>query len=93
MKIIGTTQNGFILESSETELANIAGYFTKFSGVAEQFKIGSEIAVNAVFSKLEALASAKSEMKAMEDKLQAIAAELKGLRQDGPIKNLAKAGV
>jgi hypothetical protein len=93
MKIIGTTQNGFILESSETELANIAGYFSKFSGVVEQFKIGSEITVSAVYQKLDALANAKTELKSMEDKLQAIAQELKALRQDGPIKNLVKAGV
>lgn len=92
MKIIATTKNGFILESTENELANIAGYFSKFSGVTEQFKIGSEIAVNAVFNKLDGLANAKTELKAMEDKLQAIAQDLKTLRQDGPIKNLVKAG-
>jgi hypothetical protein len=92
MKIIATTQGGFILEATELELANVAGYYSKFSGVANEFKIGSEIAVNAVWSKLDALATAKTEIKAMEDKLQAIAVELKGLRQDGPLKNLVKAG-
>lgn len=87
MKIIATTQHGFILEATQTELANIAGYATKFSGIAAEFKIGSEIAVNAVFNKLDALATAKAELKATEDQLKAIADQIKSLRQDGPIKN------
>ena len=93
MKIIGTTQGGFILEATELELANVAGYHSKFSGVANEFKIGSEIAVNAVWNKLDALATAKVELNAMEDALKAIADQIKSLRQDGPIKNLVKAGV
>lgn len=87
MKIIATTKNGFILEATELELANIAGYSSKFSGIADQFKIGTDIAVNAVFNKLDKLAVAKKELKETEDKLQALAQELKSLRQDGPIKN------
>lgn len=87
MKIIATTQNGFILEATEVELANIAGYASKFSGINEQFKIGTEIAVNAIFKKLDALALAKVELQATEDKLKALAQEIKTLRTDGPIKN------
>lgn len=87
MKIIATTQNGFILEATETELANIAGYASKFSGIPVAFTIGTNIAVSNIFQKLNVLALAKTELAATEDKLKALAQEIKTLRTDGPIKN------
>lgn len=92
MKIIGTTQNGFILEATENELANIAGYYSKFSGISDKFKLGTEIAVSDIYKQLDTLATAKAELAAIETQLTNVASTLKTIRQDSPIKNVEKAG-
>jgi hypothetical protein len=67
MKIIGSTNNGFIVEASEDEIANLCGYYSKYQH-SEQLrtnvpvKVGDSINVAQMYSQLILLASLESRM-------------------------------
>lgn len=49
MKIIGTTDNGYIIEINKTEAANMAGAYSSFSDECKDWKIGSVISIGRIY--------------------------------------------
>ena len=56
MKIIGKTNDGFILESSAKELANLIGFYSEYTN--ELPKVGSEIEIDHMYNQLYQLSYA-----------------------------------
>ena len=63
MKVIAQTGNGFLLEATPDEIANICGYY---SAIAPEFDptvaIGDEIQVSEIFSKFTLLLGKKADI-------------------------------
>ncbi len=81
MKVIGITQNGFILESSRDEVANLIGFYSAYSDKAKinDLKTGTEIKVSDMYSQLYGIAAirrkitdAQKELRAAADKLDPV---------------------
>lgn len=77
MKIIGKTGNGYIIDASNDELANLLGYYSHYSfgGGNERMtpKIGDEVNVAQMFKHLYELGSAQKEIAATAAKLRTAA--------------------
>lgn len=72
MKIIGESQDTFILEASKDEVANLTGYYSKYD---DKFKatVGSKIKISAMYGQLYNLKNNQPELKKVVDKLRTIA--------------------
>jgi hypothetical protein len=75
MKIIGKTENGFVLIASADEVANLIGYHSKYSDAkaVRDLDVGSEIRVAEMYRHLSRLGHAKQEISDMAAKLRAAA--------------------
>jgi hypothetical protein len=78
MKIIGETENGFIVETDKNELSNLVGYQTDFertynTNQRRSFKIGDKIQINAMFDRLYRMANKEKELMEISAKLKAAA--------------------
>lgn len=81
MKIIGKTENEFILTASKEEIANLIGYYNDYHlpnrrynhGGYEKLMIGDEIKVAAMFRHLHSLQSAGSDIAAVVAKIRTAA--------------------
>lgn len=72
MKIIGQSDNTFILEASKTEVANLVGYYhSSTAGVGTYLHVGAEIRVSAMFMRLHHLEQRKGELERMAKQLRA----------------------
>lgn len=70
MKIIGTTESGYILESSADEVANLIGYYSKYSTGLSRPAVGETIRVHEMYTYLRNLTMAAKEMENITKKLQ-----------------------
>ena len=61
MKIIGKTEDGFILDVSAKEIANLIGYYSEYSDPFK-VKVGDEIAISDMYRQLDALAAQDKEI-------------------------------
>lgn len=53
MKIIAKTSNGFLFEASETEIANLAGFYHEYdSGFSRKLEIGDALKISEMFQQL-----------------------------------------
>ena len=77
MKIIGKTEDGFILDASRKEVANLIGFFSGFG--IKNVTVGSEIEVHHMYSQLYELSHFKAELGNISDKLEKYAKELRPL--------------
>ena len=62
MKIIGTTENGFIIDADTNEIAKLVGYHSKYTDSFKKPKVGDEIKVDAMFNQLYTLANKKHDL-------------------------------
>lgn len=78
MKIIGVTTNGFILESSRDEVANLLGFYSGYSEKAKvgELKSGAYIKVAEMYSQLYQLAGAKKKIVEAQKQLREVADRL-----------------
>jgi hypothetical protein len=76
MKIIGESQDGFILQASKSEVANIVGHYSNYS---EGFKanVGVEIQIAAMYQNLKELANSKQALEEAGKVLHRLADSLK----------------
>lgn len=78
MKIIGKTRDGFILESSAEELANLCGHYSHYPSV-DGYKtpsVGDDVQVSAMYHKLYELARDRDKIRQAKDALIDAAARL-----------------
>lgn len=77
MRIIGKTDDGFILQATCDEVANFAGYYYAYSGEAKahHFKpdVGVEIAIGEMYQQLYSLAGAIAKVRCAQSNLRAVA--------------------
>lgn len=75
MKVIGKSKDGFILQATETEVANLIGYYSERS---DGFKVkpGDEINVHDMFQTLYQMDSHAKEIELIQRKLREIADNL-----------------
>lgn len=80
MKIIGSKKDGFILEASEREVANLVGYYSEYemrrSGDPKELKVGDEVKVHEMYRRLYTLSSRRGEIKTAQKMLRDAASEL-----------------
>lgn len=92
MKIIGETTDGFIFEATRDEMANLVGYHSNYSLQAESatdkpyLKIGTEIAITAMFRQLYDLEHNKKELGALAVRLRRYADTLDAVRPILPVE-------
>jgi len=77
MKIIGTTKEGFILEATENECANLIGFYYSDFEARKQLKFGNEILVNSLFRQLYDLKNRGESLERCANELEAIASLLR----------------
>lgn len=79
MKVIGKTEKGLLIDASEQELANIAGFAYAFHSTGSPWKdkreipVGSEIPVSKIFDRLGALREGEAKLKDGAAHLRALA--------------------
>lgn len=79
MKIIGTTKDGFILEASENEVANLIGYYSRYDMREKETappKPGDTIRIHEMYQRLYVLASRRGQIKTAQKMLLDAASEL-----------------
>jgi hypothetical protein len=82
MKVIGTTVNGFILEATNDEVANLIGFHSSYSdGFPRKIESGTVINVSPMYRHLYALSAAERSLADMASKLRT-AADLVGTLPD-----------
>jgi hypothetical protein len=69
MKIIGESTESFIIEASKNEVANLLGYYSKYSDRKPPVVVGNEIKINEMYTQLYELSRRKDDLKKMHDSL------------------------
>lgn len=62
MKIIATTENGYIIEASKEDVVNLTGYYSLYDKDFKNLKIGDEIAIHEMFTQLYTLEKKKQDL-------------------------------
>ena len=62
MKVIATTEDGFIIEASKNDIANLTGYYSTYDKDFKKLKIGDEIAIHDMFVQLYTLEKKKQDL-------------------------------
>lgn len=62
MKIIATTEKGYIIEASKEDIANLTGYYSSYSKGYTEPIIGDEIAIHKMFEQLYTLEKKKQDL-------------------------------
>lgn len=74
MKIVAQTYNGYMLEVSKSDIANLIGYYGEYDmGDKYRPKIGDEIKINDMFKQLYTLQKKQPELKKVVDTLRGLA--------------------
>ena len=88
MKIIGKRRDGFIVQASESEIANILGYYGSYpSAGCPKLEVGIEIEVSALYNRLNAMRKSEETLADCRKSLRSLADLI------DPIDNLIKAAV
>lgn len=82
VKIIGTTEDGYLLEASKGEVAHLVGFSSIYSTGLPRLGVGDEVLVHEMFQRLYDLNKNKKTLENTADKLEQIAALL---REESPI--------
>ncbi len=92
MRVIGKTDGGMILEATNSEIANLIGYYSDYSKTAKvhELKPGSEIKVGAMFMQLYQLQGKQGELKKLQDALREAADKLTPVIPVIPVIELPK---
>ena len=71
MKIIGYTENGYMIDANREEIANLIGYYDTYSDEYKnkQIGIGSEIQVHEMYNQLYQLAYKSEDISRTKEKL------------------------
>lgn len=77
MKIIGETANGFILDATKAEVANLIGFYSGFD--ISHIKLGAEIAVAKMYHQLYTLSHMRIELESASEALQKYSKAMKSL--------------
>jgi len=72
MKIIGETKDGYIIEASRDDVANLIGYYYG-SAMKNRLSTGDEIQINKMFRQLYNLEHNQPELRKVVDSLRGIA--------------------
>ena len=90
MKIIGKTERGFILESSEDEVANLIGHYSAYTNVdgCPKLNMGDIICVHSMYKQLYDIKHKAGELSKISKTLRQVA-DLVELHD--PIEHIAKA--
>jgi hypothetical protein len=67
MTILATTNNGFLIQASEQEMARLAGYYS-ISDCRPKLVIGAEIQVNAMYDQLYKMRYVGRSIKEIEER-------------------------
>ena len=73
MKIIGKTDSGLLLSATETELANLVGFYYSGSNGCPKFEPGMEIVVHQMYNQLRELKSNEVQLAQVATKLRMVA--------------------
>lgn len=74
MKIVAQTYNGYMLEASKSDVANLIGYYGEYDmGDKYRPKIGDEIKINDMYKQLYTLQNKQPELKKVVDTLRGLA--------------------
>jgi len=77
MKIIGETEDGFILQAGNSEVYKLIGFNSSYSGERKKkIKVGDDLQVAAMFSQLYGLVHATGCIDDLKEKAQSIIDEL-----------------
>jgi len=72
MKIIGKTENGYIIEASKDDVANLIGYYSHYSKEVN-ISVGDEIQVSKMYQQLHDLERSQPEMRKVVSTLRGMA--------------------
>lgn len=70
MKILGKTNDGFILGASKSEIANLIGYYSEYDSTISNLTIGDDVQVHRMFQKLYDLVSRKKNIREAKKHVQ-----------------------
>jgi len=70
MKIIGKSENGFILQAGAGEVANLIGYYWLGEEKCPKLKIGDEIQISKMYQQLDKLARQQGDIKSVIETLK-----------------------
>ena len=81
MKIIGTTKQGFLLEATDNEIANLVGYYSAYTikskfNKREVVEVGDQIKVAEMYKSFDELVSKVKTMEQIRASLRAVAASM-----------------
>lgn len=81
MKIVATTEKGYLLDASLDEVANLLGYYSQYQCKHEtevgRLKAGATIDVHGMFQQLYKMAKLRAELSATAEGLERAAATVK----------------
>jgi hypothetical protein len=64
MKIIGTTENGYLIDATKSEIAHLSGYYSQFDDkIKDKVKVGADINISKMFNQLYDLSSNQKRLK------------------------------
>lgn len=69
MKILGETKIGFLVDLTETEIANLTGYSSSYSGGFKKPKISDEYNIEEIFKRIESVIRLRSELEDLDKRL------------------------
>ena len=70
MKIIGKTQNGYIMEATGREVARLIGYYYEGIDGAEHLEVGMTIEVSKMYQQLYDLSCRRRELEKVQQELR-----------------------
>jgi hypothetical protein len=73
MKVIGKTENGYIIEASRDDVANLVGYNSQYSTGYKSLSVGDEILVSKMFRQLYDLEHHQPELQKVVNTLRGMA--------------------
>jgi hypothetical protein len=73
VKVIGNTKDGYILEASENEVANLIGYSSHWSDKFKRPSVGDDIQINKMYRQLYDLEHNQPELRKVIDTLRGLA--------------------
>lgn len=82
MKVIGKSQDGYILQATSEEVANLIGFYYMDGSVREKVKVGNEIAVNKMYKHLYFL---QHHRKQIEDAIGSLNKSIRHLEEVNPV--------
>jgi hypothetical protein len=98
MKIIGKTQEGFILDASRDELANLLGFYGNYASGCPDWKLGMDIQVSKLYERIHtmrkseaSLADCAKSLRNLADLLEPIDRLVTAALKDPEVPNDAKA--